>query len=322
MRTVKPVFYDDFKCIAEKCTDNCCIGWEVDVDSDTAEKYEDYRGALGERLRSELTVSTDGSRCFKMRADGKCPFLNENNLCDIIAEAGDGMICEICREHPRFYEWAADVTECGLGLCCEEACRLLLNCGEFSLTVDGDEKAEDDEAEIYDSFFAFRQNLFNIITNEKTDLAECINNVLAAVKNSEFYCGESRELKSIKEIAELYKTTEPIDGNWLAYAEKIAAFAESGAGFNKADEPWLRLVFAYLLYRHLTAGLYDGDIYARACFCAEAVGYIGICAELKRTENGGLCERDIIDVIKYWSKQTEYSDLNINKAITLPGAEN
>ena len=30
----------------------------------------------------------------------------------------------------------------------------------------------------------------------------------------------------------------------------------------------------------------------------------------------------ILDVIKYWSKQTEYSDLNINKAITSLGTEN
>ncbi len=319
MRTVKPDFFDKFKCIAEKCTDNCCIGWEVDVDCDTAEKYAAYSGALGERLRGELTVSEDGLPCFKMRADGRCPFLNADNLCDIITEAGSGFLCEICREHPRFYEWVGDVTECGLGLCCEEACRLLLSCGGFSLTADGSEEAEDEEAEIYDSFFAFRENLFNTVSDESKTLAECIENVLAAVKSSEFYCGEDRMLKTAKDVSEFYKTTEPIDDNWSAYAEKIAAFAESGAGFNKADEPWLRLVFSYLLYRHLTAGLYDGDIYARACFCAEAVGYIALCAEVKRAEKGVLSQRDIIDVIKYWSKQTEYSDINISKAINFEG---
>ena len=39
MFTVKPDFYDNFKCIADKCTDSCCIGWEIDVDETALEKY-------------------------------------------------------------------------------------------------------------------------------------------------------------------------------------------------------------------------------------------------------------------------------------------
>ena len=36
------------------------------------------------------------------------------------------MLCDICREHPRFYEWYGEYKDAGVGLCCEEAVRLLL----------------------------------------------------------------------------------------------------------------------------------------------------------------------------------------------------
>ena len=35
-----PEYYNEFKCIADRCTHSCCIGWEIDVDGDTVEKYE------------------------------------------------------------------------------------------------------------------------------------------------------------------------------------------------------------------------------------------------------------------------------------------
>ena len=58
--------------------------------------------------------------------NGRCVFLNEKNLCQLIVELGDESLCDICREHPRFYEDFGVRQEAGLGLCCEEAVRLLL----------------------------------------------------------------------------------------------------------------------------------------------------------------------------------------------------
>ena len=29
-----PEYYNEFECIADKCTDSCCRGWEVDVDEE------------------------------------------------------------------------------------------------------------------------------------------------------------------------------------------------------------------------------------------------------------------------------------------------
>ena len=44
---LKPYFYDYFKCKADKCTDTCCAGWEVDIDADSFEKYGNIGGEFG-----------------------------------------------------------------------------------------------------------------------------------------------------------------------------------------------------------------------------------------------------------------------------------
>lgn len=35
-----PEYYDEFSCIASRCKDSCCAGWEIDIDE---ESYEYYR---------------------------------------------------------------------------------------------------------------------------------------------------------------------------------------------------------------------------------------------------------------------------------------
>ena len=52
--------------------------------------------------------------------------MNGKGLCGLQLLYGEGHISEICREHPRFYEWFGDYKEAGVGLSCEEAARLLM----------------------------------------------------------------------------------------------------------------------------------------------------------------------------------------------------
>ena len=46
-----PSYYKEFRCTADRCADSCCIGWELDIDEDTAAYYEQVKGAFGDRLR-------------------------------------------------------------------------------------------------------------------------------------------------------------------------------------------------------------------------------------------------------------------------------
>ena len=126
MKLRKPDYFDRFKCIAGACKDSCCIGWEIDVDAECLEEYSNATGELGERLKR--CIDWEERHFILQGKEERCPFLNCENLCDLIIGLGEESLCEICREHPRYYEWYENLTEAGVGLCCEEAARLVLEC--------------------------------------------------------------------------------------------------------------------------------------------------------------------------------------------------
>lgn len=125
MKLIVPDYYPRFRCIAGDCRHSCCIGWEIDIDEDTLETYKAAEGELGRRLREHIDFDSDCPH-FITGADGRCPFLNGDNLCDLIIGMGEETLCGICDLHPRFRNDFSDRTEMGLGLCCEEAARLIL----------------------------------------------------------------------------------------------------------------------------------------------------------------------------------------------------
>lgn len=119
-----PDIFPKFRCVGSACEDNCCrIGWDIEIDEDTLSYYKGLDSDLGRRL-CESIYEEEG--CYYMSQPHGCPFLNEEGLCGVQLECGGEHISEICREHPRFYEWFGDYKEAGLGLCCEEASRLLM----------------------------------------------------------------------------------------------------------------------------------------------------------------------------------------------------
>lgn len=133
----KPDYFDRFRCTASACSDNCCIGWEIDIDEKTAERYKNVHGELGKKLREMILwpeeeemqaeeISSDREPPHFILQGERCPFLNQDNLCEIIRKLGEDSLCDICREHPRYYEWFEGLTEKGVGLCCEAAAGLIL----------------------------------------------------------------------------------------------------------------------------------------------------------------------------------------------------
>ena len=121
MKLIYPNYYENFKCIQSTCRHNCCIGWEIDIDPQTLSLYEQYPHIMAH-------IDTDPPH-FILGEQERCPFLNADNLCEIICRFGEEALCDICASHPRFHNEFEDRTEIGLGLCCEAACRLILGQG-------------------------------------------------------------------------------------------------------------------------------------------------------------------------------------------------
>lgn len=107
MKVVKPCYYDNFKCSADKCPSSCCIGWEINIDKKTFQQYQRLSGKIKQkitksirRIRNENITYTHYGK-FKLDEQERCSFLTQNNLCDIYIELGEQNMCIICRTYPR-----------------------------------------------------------------------------------------------------------------------------------------------------------------------------------------------------------------------------
>ena len=322
---IKPDFYHKFKCIADKCTDSCCIGWEIDIDENTLEKYNGKNCEFGEKIRSGIITAEDGSRCFALGENERCPFLNEENLCEIILNCGEEYLCDICREHPRFYEWFPGVTECGLGLCCEEVCRLLLeNEDGFSLIEESDgekiilnSKEDTYLSDYYIVISGIRDGFFRILFNKDLSFEEKLVRILV---KTEYFCGEKCKVKDYgKSLAE-YGKTEPIDEKWSGYInslnDNLSDILKAEKEFNKTFNNMLySKILAYIMYRHLIKAVFDRSFKERVLFCIESVRFICLCDMKTFWEKGELTLKDRIENLKNWSKQIEYSEENTDLLI-------
>ena len=115
-----PSYYKNFRCIADKCPDNCCRGWEIDIDEDTLDYYKDLKGPMAEKIRA--SISEDGS--FVLNEEGWCPLLNEKGLCEVCLTLGEDSLSEVCTEYPRFTTEYPKTREKVLCLSCGEVGRL------------------------------------------------------------------------------------------------------------------------------------------------------------------------------------------------------
>ena len=78
MKEYIPDYYKDFQCIADKCKDSCCIGWEIMIDSKSYKKYQNVKGEFRDRLMKG--IDHEGTPAFHLDDRDRCVFLNQKNL--------------------------------------------------------------------------------------------------------------------------------------------------------------------------------------------------------------------------------------------------
>ena len=178
-----PEYYDEFSCIASRCKDSCCAGWEIDIDDESYEYYRSVEGPFGDRLRESMFVAEDGGYRFKLKGPKRCAMLNDNNLCDLYTALGEEALCEVCTEYPRFSLVYGQVEQKALSLSCEEVGRILFGRTELEQLIDielpGD--CEDDEEDPqYVAFMEWVQKeAVAILQNRELSITERTREFLA-----------------------------------------------------------------------------------------------------------------------------------------------
>jgi len=307
MLTVYPDYYPKFKCIASRCRHNCCIGWEIDIDPAAMEKYSAMEGEMGRRLAQNIARDADPPH-FVLGANERCPFLNGDNLCDLILHGGDGLLCDICADHPRFRNELTDRTEMGLGLCCEAAAELILGCRHpVALLTAG----EGEEADEYETFIlALRDKAIAAAQNRAEDVPARLENVLRI-------CGAANYDLSIPRLRRLYSDLERLDEAWTARLDGLAqapAEAELAAFHHRvaAQGCGLEQLLVYFLYRHIAGACDDGDIPGRAALCVSAVTLICAMGARQLRDTGAFAPADLVELARMYSAEVEYSDENVD----------
>ncbi len=283
MKEIFPSYYEKFKCIADKCKHSCCIGWEIDIDEDTMELYSSLEGDLADKIRANIEGDIPH---FKLCEGERCPFLNQKGLCDIITQYGDGAICDICYMHPRFRNFYTYSEEVGLGLCCEEAARIILSENEkFCISVPDDITNEERE------FFAKRQGIFDILQNRNKSIGKRFSELL---KKYGF------EVPADK-LYDIYISLERLDENWTAELERLKGCYFDGSIFENDDfQLFFEHLACYFVFRHFSGN--DGGIKFALLSCY-LIGAICSCYDRLSFEKA-------TDIVRMYSSEVEYSEEN------------
>ncbi len=300
MKTVYPDYYESFKCIADKCRHSCCIGWEIDIDAQSLDFYKSVKGDFGERLYRN--ISLEGTPHFILKEHERCPFLNENNLCDIYTNLGENNLCQICSDHPRFYNELKDRIEAGLGLCCEEAARLIITKKEPVKLLGNNETS--------DSLLILRQKAFDIITNRSVPFFRRTKNLMAlfGIEHNGF---------NIIKWTGIFEGLERLDENWtklLSLLKEKAEIADKNAFdcFIKSRETEYEQLAHYLLYRHFSKAEFVEDAAIYSAFAVLSCELIYTLGTVIFAEKGGFSIEDQLELVRLFSSEIEYSDENLD----------
>lgn len=104
MKNYQPDYYNNFKCIADKCSITCCQEWKIAVDDATNRKWmkisTDKLSGKSNNL-SSYTCCKDGSLVIKLDEKHRCPFLSKDKLCHLVMTYSDEVLSETCTLFPR-----------------------------------------------------------------------------------------------------------------------------------------------------------------------------------------------------------------------------
>ena len=231
-----PTYFPKFKCIAARCGHSCCIGWEIGVDEDTLQTYRALKGQMGHAIRQGLVEDDEGTT-LRLDEQERCVHLDERGLCRIISTLGEGYLCEICREHPRFYHRAGGHMEGGIGASCEEAARLILAEEDYVTMVRPDGAPAEITPQTGAEFDAFagRTALYAVLSDKALSYGERRRRV---AKNHALPRALSNEA-----LRALLGELEYFDEAHLPLLQAAVTAPE-------AEVPEAERFLAYLVYRH------------------------------------------------------------------------
>jgi lysine-N-methylase len=127
-----------FRCAGSACEDDCCHGWQVQVDrphyelleramSGTPAARAEFEGAVTLEPAPSRTEARHGRIGLKVLVDGcPCPFLDGQKLCSVQGRYGEQVLPQTCSTYPRSIHLNGAGLEVWGTLSCPEVARQCL----------------------------------------------------------------------------------------------------------------------------------------------------------------------------------------------------
>lgn len=299
MKIVKPSFYKDFKCIAGACPDSCCQGWEVDADKKSLEFYKTLDPSLEIKQRIDKVLDKDefDNVIFTLAPKKRCPFLNDENLCDMHIAIGGEHTPLTCQNFPRFFYDFGGTREIGVSYSCPVASDMMYNL-DGHMTFEEEITPElpslnDIDAETYFKLIKARKQAFQIIQDEYKPLNERLLELLELGVNIQNELEEYDEGNDEIDFIDAFKNPELINPEWQ---EKVNNPTIKEIETNYSNEN----IASYFIYKYMLSAVYDYDVLSKI-----KMAVIGVLVNTYFGESSW--------TIHLWSKETEHSQYNMDR---------
>jgi lysine-N-methylase len=198
--------------------------------------------------------------------------------------------------------------ERGLGLCCEEAARLLLE-GEGPLTFTSEEcdepedELDEDDIEVRNEVLYMRESFFKTLADSSISLGNKLYQVFGYTSENIF-----EPFESASAMLELLEKAESYGPDWDAAFARIKARVEAADAKPLSDQGFFTenescRLLTYLIYRHYAKCLFEGREQGKLKFAL----FFWNLARFFTRELTGNAPGDIkINAVKILSKQLEY----------------
>ena len=157
----KTSYYDDFRCIGSECPNSCCVGWEIDLDINTFQKYRDLHDSnINKCISVNQKPTYDKFAKIKNVKDQRCSFLDKNNLCNIQKKYSEKLLSPTCSNFPRRKVDFGSKQLSSCLLSCPEISRIFFADNEQLKIIDDEKKLVDTNLKIIPD--EFRNNLYAV----------------------------------------------------------------------------------------------------------------------------------------------------------------
>lgn len=303
MRIVTPSFYKNFKCIAGACPDSCCQGWEVDADLDSLDFYKTLDSSLEIKQRIDRVLDKDefGNTIFTLAQKKRCPFLNDDNLCDMHIALGQEHTPVTCRNFPRFIYDFGGTRELGVSFSCPVAADMMYNLDchmTFDTEINDEPPALNDiDANLYYQLINARKDIYAILWNDSIHLADRLVDMLVYAKELQSKIDSINEGGEDIVFFEVFDNPELINPQWT---ERLKNAQIKPITSNYSNEN----IAVYFIFKYFMQAVYDGDVVTPVKMAA-----LGVLINTYFGESSW--------TIHLWSKETEHSQYNMDRYIRL-----